>query len=299
MTPTTIDTVLKKTAKDTLPKLEEAVHHIIASSIADHPLPTPLLHTLLYVIDFDFYEVHKKRLTGETYIKGDDGPFASHLENVILPLLERTGKISSIRPLFRRGGEVCYSSLTAPEESHLRKFEIDYIHNSIRELSSLDRETLFQYPRGDIPYRNAEEGDTLDYESVFFRDGTYAKTEYTDPVPSGSSLLDPYYYAQITSIIQEGETAHNIISLQELELFLNQDFDIPRGILTLAPDGNFSLFWEDDTLGSVTLRFKSLGYILCLTYKNGKIEEQKIYHNDYGTLFDFIYQSGLNELLSY
>ena len=73
-----------------------------------------------------------------------------------------------------------YSSLTDPDISLLSSDEIQVMDDTINKLSHFYSEEISKYSHGDIPWRLAKDGETLNYEAVFYRDPEYSVREYDD-----------------------------------------------------------------------------------------------------------------------
>jgi len=103
------------------------------------------LYSLLYLIDFDFYEKYEEQLIGGTYIKTSDP------HKGVLNLLNTLVNEEERRPP---------GSLTKREKA--------VVKDAFLFLSGTERDWL-ELVQEDIPWVTADENKIIDYETVFYR----------------------------------------------------------------------------------------------------------------------------------
>lgn len=127
-----------------------------------------LLCKLLYFCDFDHYELYEESITGEKYIKLEQGPFPRKLDN-LLKELEKEGKIKIIKTQFYNQVQ---SKSIALKEADLKVFsgdELKIIDNILQRFASYNADKVSDISHQDMPWKATEPKDVIDYELVFYR----------------------------------------------------------------------------------------------------------------------------------
>ena len=138
-----------------------------------------VLHKLLYFIDFDYYERFEENLMGATYIKNYHGPTSVELGE-ILKEMESDGEIESVQSEYFTYPQKKYLPRKQPDLSKLSARDIEHIDNVLSRLSDKNAKEMENYSHEDIPWKSAQDGKPLSYESVFYRDERYSVRNYDD-----------------------------------------------------------------------------------------------------------------------
>jgi len=138
-----------------------------------------VLHKLLYFIDFDYYEKFEENLMGATYIKNHHGPTSVELGE-ILKEMQRQGEIEAVKSQYFKYLQKKYLPRKRPNLDILSAREIEYIDDVLARLSDKNAAEIENYSHGDIPWKVAQNGKPLSYESVFYRDERYSVRNYDD-----------------------------------------------------------------------------------------------------------------------
>ncbi|WP_407416157.1 Panacea domain-containing protein [Methanobrevibacter sp.] len=160
-------------------KFKSMVHYIISRCEFMDNFGRVVLYKLLYFSDFDNYELYEKAISGETYICKRMGPVPSHFLSAVSQLVEE-GKIKESSEVVINYPKYKYSSLKEPDTSLLSGEELQVIDDTINRISHFLSKEISEYSHGDIPWRLANEGEPLNYESVFYRDPEYSVRDYDD-----------------------------------------------------------------------------------------------------------------------
>lgn len=160
-------------------KFKNMLHYIISKCKDNDTVGRTVLFKLLYFSDFDFYELYEKSLSGETYIHKPQGPMPSHFYEAKDELI-REGKIKEKSRLVIDYPRIRYFSLKPVDSSIFTEKELAVINNTINRRSHMRSGKISEYSHGDIPWRLTNEGEELNYESVFYRDPEYSVREYDD-----------------------------------------------------------------------------------------------------------------------
>ena len=131
-----------------------------------------VLCSILYFIDFGYYELYGELLTNETYIKSKRGIKPKHF-------FEVTDDLISKKQLFLRK-ENYYSRKIHryfPTIIPTPKFspqELEIINFAINRLSNSNASTITRYAVHDPPITVADFGEDIDFRYVFSRDRKYS-----------------------------------------------------------------------------------------------------------------------------
>ena len=119
-----------------------------------------VLCSIMYFIDFNYYELYGELLTNETYLKSKKGIEPVHFREV-------TQNLISLHHLFFRKEAYYnrtihrYYPLIIPNVRFSRK-ELDIINYSIEKLSDNNAHSITIYALGDPPISIADFGDEID-----------------------------------------------------------------------------------------------------------------------------------------
>ena len=160
-------------------KFKAMLHYIISKCESKENFGRVLLYKLLYFSDFDYYEKFEKPISGETYLRKKMGPAPSHFFEAIDDLVNQR-KIDETIDFVINYKKYKYFSLVEPDTSSLSSKELCVIDDVIKRLSHFYSNEISHYSHGDIPWRLADDGEALNYESVFYRDPEYSVRDYDD-----------------------------------------------------------------------------------------------------------------------
>ncbi len=138
-----------------------------------------VLHKLLYFIDFDYYEKFEENLMGATYIKNHHGPTSVEL-GAIIEKMEKNGELEAVKSQYFKFPQKKYLPLKYPKLDILSAREIEHIDGVLARLSDKNAKEIENYSHEDIPWKSAQDGQPLSYESVFYRDERYSVRNYDD-----------------------------------------------------------------------------------------------------------------------
>lgn len=147
----------------------------VLSKVGEQPdIGETVLHNLLYFIDFDYYEIFEENLMGETYIKTCYGSTSKELNKILR-------KMQKQNP-YHQYPQKMYSLQKIPDFNVLSDQEKIHIDEVLTRLSNKNAKDLENYSHGDIPWKVAQFGKPISYESVFYRDERYSVKNYDDEI---------------------------------------------------------------------------------------------------------------------
>jgi len=138
-----------------------------------------VVYKLLYFIDFNFYEKYEEQLVGATYIKNIYGPTPKEYIKIVEEM-EREGELIKVNDEYFQYPQRKYLPLRESDLSILKANEIKTIDEVLDKLSDLNANQISEYAHNDVPWLTAEDGEIIDYESVFYRTPPYSVRSYRE-----------------------------------------------------------------------------------------------------------------------
>jgi uncharacterized phage-associated protein len=160
-------------------KFKQVLHYTIHKTGDTPNVGKTVLYKILYFIDFNYYELFEKKLTGETYLKSHYGPSPRDFGNVMSELKDERviEEKEWTEGIYKR---IKYLSTVEPVTSKIAKEELDFIDENIDKYSRFNATQISEHSHKDIPYIAAEDFEELDYELVFYRDTELSVRTYDD-----------------------------------------------------------------------------------------------------------------------
>ena len=175
---TTSDLRIRVTSKN-LEKFKQVLLYILGKVGGRPNVGETVLHKLLYFIDFDFYEKFEENLIGATYIKNHHGPTSVELKDIVTDM-QKKGEIEAVRSKYFKYEQKKYLALKRPNLDKFSAREIEHIDDVLARLADKNAKEIENYSHEDVPWKVAENGQPLSYESVFYRDERYSVRNYED-----------------------------------------------------------------------------------------------------------------------
>lgn len=168
-----------RVTKKNLEKFKQILLYILGKVGSKPNVGETVLHKLLYFIDFDYYEKFEESLMGATYIKNYHGPTSIELKEIINDM-QKKGEIEAVKSKYFRFDQKKYLPIKRPNLNAFSAREIEHIDDVLARLSDKNAREIEDYSHNDIPWKVAENGKPLSYESVFYRDERYSVRNYDD-----------------------------------------------------------------------------------------------------------------------
>lgn len=161
-----------------LDKFKEILLYILRKVGSKPNIGESVLYKLLYFIDFDFYEKYEEQLIGATYIKNNYGPTPKEFIKIVEDM---EGKdISKIKGKYFEYPQTKYLPLRDPDLTRLKAHEIKVIDDVLEKLSDMNANEISEFSHNDVPWLTTNDGEIIDYESVFYRTSPYSVRTYSD-----------------------------------------------------------------------------------------------------------------------
>ena len=155
--------------KDTYIKL---LIHILSKCYNRPQIGKTMLCTILYFIDFNYYEIYGTLLTKETYIKSKKGIKPKHFLEITRELIEKKKLFLRKEPYYNRIIHRYY--LTIIPQAKFAERELEIIDLSIEKLINHNASSIAKYTRTDPPFSAANLGEEIDCRYVFSRKKEYS-----------------------------------------------------------------------------------------------------------------------------
>ena len=153
-------------------KYTNLILYILSKSYNKPNLGKTVLCTLLYFIDFNFYELYGELLTKETYIKSKKGIKPMHFNEVTTELINSKQIFFRKEPYYNRIINRYY--LTIIPTIDFSKDEQEIIDLSINQLIDNNASNIQKYTLKDPPFHVAHFNEEIDCRYVFSRNNTYS-----------------------------------------------------------------------------------------------------------------------------
>ncbi len=165
-----------------LEKFKEVLLYILNKVGSKPNIGETVIYKLLYFIDFNYYEKYEEQLIGASYIKNRFGPTPIEFEKIVRKMIE-DGEIEKIKS----------SYFDFPQTKYLpvRKYNLDKLNNSneieiiedvLKKLSDMNASQISEHSHNDVPWLTTEDGEIIEYESVFYRTPPYSVREYSEDI---------------------------------------------------------------------------------------------------------------------
>lgn len=136
-----------------------------------------VVYKLFYFIDFNFYERFEEQFIGATYIKNHYGPTPVEFKKIVDRMIADR-EIERVESNYFSYPQTKYLPLRKPELSKLKANEIEVIDDVLNRISDMNAAQISDYSHNDVPWLTTDDGEIIEYESVFYRSAPYSAKEY-------------------------------------------------------------------------------------------------------------------------
>ena len=153
-------------------KYIDLIMYVLSKCSAKENFGKTVLCSILYFIDFNYYELYGHLLTNETYIKSKRGIKPKHFREVSGDLIANNQLFLRKEPYYNRIIHRYYPLIIPNINFSLQELEI--INHSINHLSNNNASTITKYATRDPPIIIANFGEEIDFRFVFTRNKKYS-----------------------------------------------------------------------------------------------------------------------------
>lgn len=156
-----------------LQKFKEVLLYILGEVGSKPNIGETVLYKLLYFIDFNYYEKYEEQLIGATYIKNHHGPTPVEFAKIVERMIADE-ELETVRDSYFQYPQRKYLPIRKADLSILSGSELEMINEVLEKLSDMNASQLSSYSHEDVPWVVSDEGQPIDYESVFYRTSPYS-----------------------------------------------------------------------------------------------------------------------------
>jgi len=182
-------------------KFKEVLLYILNKIGSKPNIGETVIYKLLYFIDFNYYEKYEEQLIGATYIKNHHGPTPKEFKKVINEMIKK-GEIMKVESNYFQYPQTKYLPLRKPDLTKLKAIEIEVIDDVLNKLGDMNASQISEYSHNDVPWLTTEDGEIIEYESVFYRTPQYSVREYIEKNISWNSLPS-WIWKRYSEVIQK------------------------------------------------------------------------------------------------
>lgn len=156
-----------------LDKFKEVFIYILNKVGSKSNVGETVIYKLLYFMDFDFYERYEEQLIGACYIKNHYGPTPVEFKKIV-DRMSNEKDIEKVESNYFSYPQTKYLPVRKADLSSFRANEIEVIDNVLNRLSDMNAGQISEYSHGDVPWLITDDGEVIEYESVFYRSTPYS-----------------------------------------------------------------------------------------------------------------------------
>lgn len=160
-------------------KFKDILLYILEKCAGKPNVGETLLYKLLYFSDFNYYEIYEEHLTGAEYRKLPFGPVPQKLDSIISQMISNK-MLERFKADYHGYPQTRYIPLVKSDLTNLKASEKDVIDKVIERYSDWSATAISDYSHKDMPWLASKDGETIDYELVFYRDHPYSVRTYDD-----------------------------------------------------------------------------------------------------------------------
>lgn len=164
-----------------LEKFKEALLYILNKVGSKPNIGETVVYKLLYFIDFNYYEKYEEQLIGATYLKNSYGPTPIEFKKIVDKMVEDK-EIEKIESRYFNYPQTKYLPVRKYNLDKLNGNEIEVIEDVLNKLSDMNASQISEYSHNDVPWLTTEDGEIIEYESVFYRTPPYSVREYGEDI---------------------------------------------------------------------------------------------------------------------
>jgi transcriptional regulator with XRE-family HTH domain len=162
-------------------KFKEVLLYMLNKIGAKPNVGQAVIYKLLYFIDFDYYELYEEQLIGAEYIKNKYGPTPIDFIKII-DEMKKNNELQEVTVKYFNLKQTKYLPNIPERLNYLTAKEIKHIDCILKKYSDKSAKELSDISHKDIPWIAANEGEIIDYESVFYRTPETSVRIYDDPI---------------------------------------------------------------------------------------------------------------------
>jgi len=162
-----------------LQKFKEILIYILEKVGSKPNVGETVLYKLLYFMDFNFYEKYEEQLIGATYMKNHHGPTPKEFIKIVEEMID-SEELIKVQNKYFQHLQKKYLPLRKSNLTLFKAHEKEMIDDVLNNLSDMNATQISEYSHNDVPWQTTEDGEVIDYESVFYRTPPYSVRNYSE-----------------------------------------------------------------------------------------------------------------------
>lgn len=164
--------------QENVEKFKEVLLYVLNKVGSKANVGQTVLYKLLYFIDFDFYERYEEQLMGAMYQKNHHGPTPIEFAKIVKDM--EGEELVTVADQYFQYPQTKFLPKRKPDLSKLSSRETETIDEVLNRLSDMNASQISDYSHSDVPWMTTDDGDIIDYESVFYRTPAYSVRSYSE-----------------------------------------------------------------------------------------------------------------------
>ena len=160
-------------------KFKDILLYILEKCAGKPNVGETVLYKLLYISDFNYYELYEEHLSGAEYRKLPFGPVPQKLDSIINQMIANK-QLQRFKTDYHGYPQTRYMPVSKPNLSNLNAREKDVIDKVIDQYSDWSASAISEYSHKDMPWLATKDGEVIDYELVFYREVPYSVRNYEE-----------------------------------------------------------------------------------------------------------------------
>lgn len=160
-------------------KFREVLLYILEKTAGKFNVGQTVLYKLLYFADFNYYEKFEEQLTGAKYIKNHFGPTPVAFKSIIDEMIAKKEVAVDCNKFFGKD-QTKFIALRRANLRVINGAEKEVIDDVLQKLSDMNAKQISEFSHEDTPWKIAKDGESIDYEAVFYRSPQYSVREYEE-----------------------------------------------------------------------------------------------------------------------
>jgi len=167
-----------KVPQENIEKFKEVLLYILNKVGSKSNVGETVLYKLLYFIDFDYYEKYEEQLIGAVYQKNNYGPTPVEFTKIVQEM--EGDDLVKVSEQYFQYPQTKYLPKRKPDLNKLKSNEVELIDEVLNRLSDMNANKISEHSHNDVPWLTTENGELIDYETVFYRTPAYSVRNYDD-----------------------------------------------------------------------------------------------------------------------
>lgn len=161
-------------------KFKEVILYICENLAWKPNFSETVLHKILYFCDFDYYEIYEEFFIWSKYIKNHFWPTSKDMRKILNQMLKENEIIQEEKCFWNQINGRIYIPQRKADLTKINWAEKEILDKVISRLWDMNATKISDYVHGDVPWISTQDGDNIDYETVFYRTPQYSVRNYDE-----------------------------------------------------------------------------------------------------------------------